>query len=153
MIEFNDEFIDEVGLSALPNEFRRAFLGHVHDHLERSVGEGISRNMSNDQLAEFEAIIDRREDVIDEWIIQHARGYLDDELYQRIQGATGGSERELKAEYAATKWLEVNRPDYPSIVERKLTEVRELIAQHRDAILDAATGEFDDTTLEELPEA
>jgi len=41
----------------------------------------------------------------------------------------------LKAEYAATKWLEVNRPDYRDVVAKTLEELKQEIGQNRDAIM------------------
>jgi hypothetical protein len=41
----------------------------------------------------------------------------------------------LRAEYAATKWLEVNRPDYRQVVAEVLDELKKEIIGNRDKIL------------------
>ena len=41
----------------------------------------------------------------------------------------------LKAEFAATKWLEVNRPDYRDVVAKTLEEIKVEILANKDAIL------------------
>ncbi len=48
------------------------------------------------------------------------------------------------AEFTATKWLEVNRPDYRQVVAEVLDELKKEIIANRDAILgglSASTGE------------
>ena len=39
------------------------------------------------------------------------------------------------AEFTATKWLEVNRPDYRDVVAAVLDELKKEIIANRDAIL------------------
>jgi len=41
----------------------------------------------------------------------------------------------LRAEYAATKWLEVNRPDYRDVVAQVLEEIKKEVTANRDKIL------------------
>ena len=41
----------------------------------------------------------------------------------------------LKAEFVATKWLEVNRPDYRQVVAEVLDELKREIISNRDMIL------------------
>ena len=41
----------------------------------------------------------------------------------------------LKDEFAATKWLEVNRPDYRDVVAATMDELKKEIMTNRDAIL------------------
>ncbi len=43
----------------------------------------------------------------------------------------------LAAEFAATKWLEVNRPDYRDVVAATLDEIKREIVQNKEAILGA----------------
>jgi hypothetical protein len=46
----------------------------------------------------------------------------------------------LKAEYAATKWLEVNRPDYRDVVKQVLEELKSEIVANKDTILGGNPG-------------
>ena len=41
----------------------------------------------------------------------------------------------LRDEFAATKWLEVNRPDYRSVVAAAMEELKKEIISSRDVIL------------------
>ena len=97
----------------------------------------LSEGMSDEQLEQFEAIIDKKADVVEAWVQQYAPAYASDELFVKIQQASGLAAEDplLKSEYAATKWLEVNRPDYRDVVAKTLEELKQEISQNRDVIL------------------
>jgi len=137
MFQLDDQFLTDIGLADLPEEQRKPFLQHVYDQLEYRVGVRLSEGMTDEQLEEFEAIIDRKEDVVSNWIQTNAPGYAAEEVFQKIQKASGlaADNPVLKAEYAATKWLEVNRPDYRDVVAQTLGELKSEINSNRDAIL------------------
>jgi len=93
--------------------------------------------MTDGQLEEFESIIDRKEDIITAWLAEHVPDYHNDQSFGRIQQATGLDINDpgLRAEYTATKWLEVNRPDYRDVVASVLDELKKEISGSKDAIL------------------
>lgn len=137
MFQLDDQFLADIGLADLPDEQKKPFLQHIYEQLEYKVGIRLSDGLSEDQLTEFESIIDRKPEAIDQWIAQYAPDYQADELLQRMsqQAQLPADAPELKAEYAATKWLEVNRPDYKNVVAQTLDELKQEIIQNRDAIL------------------
>lgn len=137
MFQLDDQFLNDIGLAGLPDEQKKPFLQHVYDQLEYRVGVRLSEGMTDAQLEEFEAIIDRKDDVVNNWISTNAPGYAAEEVFQKIQQASGlaADNPALKAEYAATKWLEVNRPDYRDVVAKTLDELKTEINSNRDAIL------------------
>jgi len=137
MFQLDDQFLNDIGLADLPDEQKKPFLQHVYDQLEYRVGVRLSEGMSDAQLEEFEAIIDRKEDVVNDWIHANAPGYAAEEVFQKIQQASGLSADSpvLKADYAATKWLEVNRPDYRDVVAKTLDELKTEINSNKDVIL------------------
>lgn len=137
MFQLDDQFLQDLGLDKMPDEQRQAFLQHIYDELELRVGTRLSDGMSDEQLAEFEAIIDRKEEVIVNWLNQNAPDYRNDEVFGRLQQAMELSpeDLELRDEYAATKWLELNRPDYRDVVTTVLNELKEEIISNRKAIL------------------
>jgi hypothetical protein len=137
MFQLDDQFLTDIGLADLPEDQKKPFLQHVYDQLEYRVGVRLSEGMSDDQLEEFEAIIDRKEDIVNTWIRTNAPGYAAEEVFQKIQQASGlaADSPVLKAEYAATKWLEVNRPDYRDVVAKTLDELKIEINTNRAAIL------------------
>jgi len=139
MFQLDDQFLADVGLAGLPEEQKKPFLQHTYDQLEYKVGIRLSEGMTDEQLAEFEAIIDRKEDVIATWLSMHAPDYQNEEVFQRLMQASNlpANDPGLRAEYAATKWLEVNRPDYRDVVAQTLNEIKQEILGAKDAILGA----------------
>lgn len=137
MFQLDDQFLEDIGLADLPEDQRKPFLQHVYDQLEYRVGVRLSEGMSDEQLEEFESIIDRKPEVVEAWVAQNAPDFINDPLYAKIQVASGlaNGDSRIKAEYAATKWLEVNRPDYRDVVAKTLDELKQEIGQNRDTIL------------------
>jgi hypothetical protein len=140
MFQLDDQFLADVGLAGLPDEQKKPFLQHTYDQLEYKVGIRLSEGMSDDQLEEFESIIDRKEDVISTWLSTNAPNYQNEEVFQRLMQASNlpANDPGLRAEYAATKWLEVNRPDYRDVVAQTLSEIKQEIIASKDAILGTA---------------
>lgn len=143
MFQLDDKFLADIGLNDLPEEQKKPFLQHIYDELELRVGTKLSDGMSDAQLEEFESIIDRKDGVVTAWLAQHVPEYHNDEAFSRIQQATGLDVNDpgLRAEYAATKWLEVNRPDYRDVVAGVLEELKQEIVGNRDAILSSPTDQ------------
>jgi hypothetical protein len=142
MFQLDDKFLADIGLNDLPDDQKQAFLQHIYEELELRVGTRLSDGLSDQQLEEFEKIIDRDQAVIDNWIATHVQDYLNDEIFKRMQQALklDATDPNLKAEYVATKWLEVNRPDYREVVKQVLDELKAEIMANKDAILGIDPG-------------
>ena len=142
MFQLDDKFLSEIGLDSLPEEQKKPFLQHIYDELEIRVGTKLSDGMSDDQLAEFESIIDRKDEVIVDWMAKFAPDYHNDAGFMQLQTTTGldVNDPNLRAEYAATKWLEVNRPDYRDVVSQVLDELKKEVIAGRDVILDTPSS-------------
>lgn len=138
MFKLDDNFLKELGLDQLPENQKQAFLEQVYSTLEERVGIQLSEGLTDDQLEEFEGIIDRNESKISSWLEKFVPDYKNQEDFQKIQQATGlyAEDTALKAEYAATKWLEVNRPNYREVVSKTMQDLKEEIASNRDKIVD-----------------
>ena len=139
MFQLDDKFLQDIGLGDLPEDQRKAFLQHIYDELELRVGTQLSEGMSDEQLEQFESIIDKNQGVIEGWIAQYAPDYYNDPAFQRLQQATGldANDPNLRDEFVATKWLEVNRPDYREVVASVLEALKQEIKANREAILGA----------------
>ncbi len=141
MFQLNDDFLKELGLDQLPEDQRKPFLDHIYSELELRVGERLSQGMSDAQLDEFANIIDKVPGAVDEFLSKHAPNFAEDPMFIRLAQATeveAGDPR-LKDEFAATKWLEVNRPDYRDVVASVMEELKKEIITNRDAILGSLT--------------
>ena len=139
MFQLNDEFLKELGLDQLPEEQRKPFLQHIYSELELRVGERLSQGMSDAQLEEFSGIIDKRPGAVDDFLAHHVPNLMQDPMFQRLVQVSGVpmDDPRLRDEFAATKWLEVNRPDYRDVVAAVLDELKREIVANRDVILGA----------------
>lgn len=139
MFQLDDKFLADIGLGDLPADQKQAFLQHIYEELELRVGTKLSDGLSDQQLEEFEKIIDRDQAIIETWLATHVQDYVADPIFQRMQQALKleASDLNLRAEYAATKWLEVNRPDYRDVVKQVLDELKTEIIANKDTILGA----------------
>lgn len=144
MFQLDDKFLADIGLGDLPADQKQAFLQHIYEELELRVGTKLSDGLSDQQLEEFEKIIDRDQAVIEAWLAAHVQDYAADPIFQRMQQALKleATDPNLRAEYTATKWLEVNRPDYRDVVKQVLDELKAEIVANKDAIIGAnSSGE------------
>ena len=139
MFQLNDEFLKELGLDQLPEEQRKPFLQHIYSELELRVGERLSQGMSDAQLEEFSGIIDKRPGAVDDFLARYVPDLMQDPMFQRLVQVSGVpmDDPRLRDEFAATKWLEVNRPDYRDVVAAVLDELKREIVANRDVILAA----------------
>mgnify|MGYP000951065135 FL=1 len=137
MFQLDDNFLKELGLDQLPDEQKKPFLQHIYSELELRVGERLSQGMSDAQLDEFANIIDKAPGAVDEFLAKYAPNYQQEPMFQRLVQTTKADPNNpgLKDEFAATKWLEVNRPDYRDVVAATMDELKKEIITNREAIL------------------
>lgn len=57
-MQFDDKFLQEMGLSAMPEDTKQKFLAYIEEEVEVRIGERISRGLSEVQLNEFDKITD-----------------------------------------------------------------------------------------------
>ena len=60
-MQFDEQFLQEMGLSAMPEEQKEQFLAYIQEELEIRIGERISRGLTEVQLNEFDMITDQAE--------------------------------------------------------------------------------------------
>ena len=60
-MQFDEQFLQEMGLSAMPEEQKQAFLDYAQEELEVRIGERISKGLTEAQLNEFDMITDPSE--------------------------------------------------------------------------------------------
>ena len=91
-MELNEGFLREVGLAAMPEEQREAFLDYVQEELEVRVGEEIAAGMTEEKMREFEAA--QTDEETERWLNENKPNYR--ELVERTM-------RELKEEISRNK--------------------------------------------------
>lgn len=57
-MQFDDKFLQEMGLQVMPEDQKQAFLDYVQEELEVRIGERISKGLTEAQLNEFDMITD-----------------------------------------------------------------------------------------------
>lgn len=60
-MQIDEEFMEEVGLSEMPEAEKQAFIQHAEEELEVRVGQGVGAELSDEQLVEFDQIQDAAE--------------------------------------------------------------------------------------------
>lgn len=72
-MEFNEQFLQEMGLSAMPEEQKQKFLDYIQTELEIRIGQRISKGLTEVQLNEFDMITDPAEAT--EWLEKNRPDY------------------------------------------------------------------------------
>lgn len=91
-MQFDDNFLQEMGLSAMPEEEKQEFLKYTQTKLETCIGERVSEGLSDAQLFELDSINDVNE--VANWLEQNRPDYREI-VHQAIE--------EIKAEIRANR--------------------------------------------------
>lgn len=101
MFNLDDDFLQSLGLGGLPDDQKQAFLQHLYEELELRVGTRLSEGMSDDQLAEFEKLIDANDEQgALHWLEANRPNYKDvvaDELEKLKQEVASNRDQILSA--------------------------------------------------------
>jgi hypothetical protein len=140
MFQLDENFLKDLGLDGLPDEQKQAFLQHIYEELELRVGTKLSEGLTEQQMQEFEAFVDQKEDKVQAWFEKNLPNFEQQadfqQLIQRVPANT--PKIAVISEYGSLKWLELNRPDYRDVVAAELTALKGEISSNRDSILSQA---------------
>lgn len=136
-MEINEDFLIEVGLQGMPEEQKEKFLAHTQEEFEMRVGEKMSEGLSQEQMLEFEGIMDNDQEVIRRLILDMKKDFREDEVYKKILERHGVSQGDwaILAEYLSVKWIEKNRPDYREVVALAMADLKREIRSNAPQIL------------------
>jgi hypothetical protein len=120
----------------MPQEQKDNFLQYAQDQLEVRIGEKMSEDLSEEQLDEFEKIIDNDQETVQKWLAQLG-DYQNDETFIKLKedADMDGDDQMLLADFVTAKWLDQNCPQYQQIIHDVMSELQEEISQQKDAIL------------------
>ena len=136
MFKLDNKFLDDLGLGDLPEEQKKAFLGHIYSELEIRVGEKLTDGMNDEMLDEFGYFVDKNLEKMKEWFGAKLPNYANEDDFKKLQeSAKDADEATLLSEYGAMKWLQLNRPEYPKVVAATLEELKAEIIANKDDIL------------------
>ena len=147
MPQLNDQFLQDVGLGALPDQERAGMLEQMRKTLETNVGMEIYKNLQEHQLQEFEGFMplnDENGQVItsEDTANANAQRWLDTNVpgwrqNQQLQPYLTDPAR--IRDFAAMNWLQRNFPAYRNVVSAELnklmTEVRNNVPQIIEAVM------------------
>ena len=99
MFQLDDQFLESVGLGRMPEDQKAMFLEHLLEELELRVGTRLSEGMSDDKLAEFEKLIEsRNEQGALTWLEEHRPDYktvVSEELEKLKKEVSGNRDKIL----------------------------------------------------------
>lgn len=72
-MRIDDEFMEEVGLGAMPDDEKKAFMQHAEEELEVRVGQGVGADLTDEQMREFDQITDLSEAI--SWLDQNTPNF------------------------------------------------------------------------------
>lgn len=138
-MNLDDKFLDEVGLSSLPENQKKAFLAQMQEELEVRVGEKMGEGLTLDQLKEFEGIMNIDQAVMQQVIDKMGDEFRQDALYDRLLEKYNTTEWnwEILGEYLSVKWIQKHRPNYREIVTETLDALKNEVRQNSAQILAA----------------
>ncbi len=136
MYQFDESFLDSVGLSGMPEEQKQSFLQYAQDQLEVRIGEKMSEGLSDDQLDEFERIIDNDEATVQKWLADLG-DYKNDDTYKKLLDGSEDEEDspQFLADYVTAKWLDQNCPQYQDIIKESIEGLQAEISSQKEEIL------------------
>jgi hypothetical protein len=75
MFQLDDNFLASLGLGAMPPDEKEAFLSYIYEELELRVGMELSKDLSDEQLEQFEKLTNSDEDAALQWLEKHCPSY------------------------------------------------------------------------------
>ncbi len=73
LMQFDEEFLKSMGLSAMPEDKKQDFLKYIQEELEVRIGERIAKGLTEEQLREFDHLTDTAE--IAKWLERNRPDY------------------------------------------------------------------------------
>jgi len=105
----NDDLITELGIENYSADDQQRVL----DELNMLVGEAMLGHLSDEQVQEYEAIINGNQEVITTWLTANDPGYEDTIAYQQLAEGYEADPDKVPADkvYASMAWIEKNNPN------------------------------------------
>ena len=72
-MQFDEQFLQEMGLSAMPADKKQEFLKYIQEELEVRIGERISKGLTDEQLKEFDSLTEAKD--IADWLEKNRPDY------------------------------------------------------------------------------
>lgn len=111
----DEQLVIDLGIGSLSPERQRDALDEFH----MLVGEALSKDLSDSQLAEHRAINDGNGALIDSWLAENVPDYRDMIAYQAMRDAYDADPGGVSPErmFASLAWVQLNAPNLSQTVE------------------------------------
>ena len=118
----DEAILKQIGMEGAPEAEQRAAL----DQLQTFIGEAISATLSEQQLNEYQAIIDDDTEVIDAWLESTIPDYKNAALYQEFAEGFDSDPEQNSPEklFATVAWIELNVPNRQAIVDEVIANFK-----------------------------
>ena len=117
---------DAYGLGHLTAPERDQFRAELSQELHDRVGSALSEGMSDQEIEEFSAFMERVPGFAAAWLQHHAPGFETDPDWSDSWGRLGqqiNDEEARYAEMASLIWLQLKRPNLRNVVTRVHTQL------------------------------
>ncbi len=123
-----DQLIEQLGIGSLPQERQAEIL----EELNFKIGQAISADYTEQQINEYEAIVNDEHDVIDAWLAQYVPDYKESPVYKEIAASYDDDPEHINPAkvFASLAWSQLNSPNAKEIVDQTIEDFKkELAAQ------------------------
>jgi hypothetical protein len=123
----SEELITELGIENYSPEEQQRIL----DELNMLVGEAMLGHLSEEQVDEYEAIINGDQEVITSWLAMNDPGYAETVAYQELAEGYEDDPDKIPADkvYASMAWIEKNNPNLSETVAMIKATLKASLAQ------------------------
>ncbi|MDB5162540.1 MAG: hypothetical protein JWO54_62 [Candidatus Saccharibacteria bacterium] len=121
-----EQLIEQLGVGNLPKERQAEILAQ----LNYKIGEALTAEYSEQQINEYEAIINDDHDVIDAWLSQNVPDYKDSPVYQELASGYDSDPEHINPAkvFASLAWTQVNSPNAQDTVAKVIDQYRQELA-------------------------
>ena len=118
-----DEYIiEQLSIEA----FSKAEQEEMLNEVRMRIGEAVSESLSEQQLNEYQAIIDANDSVIQPWLEQNVPEYKNTVVYQQLveDSASDPEHNDPAKLFANLAWVELNIPNRKEIADAVITDYK-----------------------------
>jgi hypothetical protein len=118
-----NQLIEQLGIADLPEDEQTEIINEA----QVRIGEAVSEQLTDEQLAEYQAIIDGNEQVISSWLEKNVPEYKDEAVYQSLEESVESDpEHNDPAKlFASLAWVQLTVPNLPDVLAEALESYKQ----------------------------
>jgi hypothetical protein len=122
-----EQIIEKLGIKELTEAQQQEAITEA----QRRIGEDVSGTLSEQQLIEYQAIIDGDQAVIDAWLEQHLPDYKESPIYQEVEAGFEQDPDHTPGDkvVASAAWVQQNVPNLEEIMVSAIEEYAQELAR------------------------